>query len=281
MNIELSEGQPPQQVFENLPPSTGEALSEAEIDRILERLAPLAPATVEQTDFNPPADLLPPPRPGETIQDRFPPAETVDSPDANVTGPLEVLRFAPEGEIPIAPFVSITFNQPMVPLTTLAALSEKDVPVQIKPALPGTWRWLGTKTLTFEYNSESIDRLPKATEFQVTVPAGTKSMNGSELATDIRWSFRTPPPKILQSYPADEPQPLEPFFFIAFDQRIDPDKVLETIQVFAGNERADLVLVSEQEAVQDEDLLHLIENTQEGRWLAFKAKPSLRHRNTD
>jgi alpha-2-macroglobulin len=64
----------------------------------------------------------------------------------------------------------------MVPLTTLADLAEKDVPVKIEPSLPGTWRWLGTKTLTFEYDSELIDRLPKATEYRVTVPAGTKSL---------------------------------------------------------------------------------------------------------
>ena len=271
MDITLSEGQPQPDLFVVSTPSSGGALAETEIKQILQRVSPLQPASVEQTEFNPPSDPLPPPRPGESIEEIFPPLETDEIPPTVEEGPLEVLRYAPEGEISVAPFVSITFNHAMVPLTTIMDLNEKEVPVQIEPTLPGTWRWLGTKTLTFEYNSQFIDRLPKATEFQVTVPAGTKSINGSQLAADVRWSFRTPPPKILQSYPADEPQPLEPFFFIAFDQRIDPEKVLETIQVFAGNERADLVLVSEQEAVQDEDLLHLIENTQEGRWLAFKA----------
>ncbi|HAE58893.1 MAG TPA: hypothetical protein DCG54_05135, partial [Anaerolineae bacterium] len=253
------------------PPSTGDPLSDEDIARIFARLAALGPASVEQTEFNPPADLLPPPRPGQTIEEQFPPLETAGSPEVDESGPLEVLRYAPEGEIPIAPFVSITFNQPMVPLTTLADLAEKDVPVKIEPSLPGTWRWLGAKTLTFEYDSNLIDRLPKATAYRVTIPAGTKSLNGGVLADEISWSFTTPAAKVVTTYPYDTPQPLEPLFFVAFDQRIDPAAVLETIQVFAANQRIDLVLASAEEIEEDETLSGLAENAQEGRWLAFKA----------
>jgi alpha-2-macroglobulin len=89
-----------------------------------------------------------------------------------------VLRYGPEGEIAIAPFVNITFNQPMVPLTTLEELSSEQVPVRLDPALPGTWRWIGAKTLTFQYDSDLIDRLPKATHYQVSIPAGTRSATG-------------------------------------------------------------------------------------------------------
>jgi hypothetical protein len=270
MTVELSEGQEPAQGFEPLPLVAGDPLTEEEIERIFARLASLGPASVMQSDFKLPADPLPPPRPGQTITEQFPPDETASSPDVDPSGPLEVLRFAPEGEIPIAPFVSITFNQPMVPLTTLADLAEKDVPVKIEPSLPGTWRWLGTKTLTFEYDSELIDRLPKATEYRVTVPAGTKSLSGGELAEAVTWTFTTPPPKVVSTYPYDTPQPLEPLFFVAFDQRIDPAAVLETIQVFAGNQRVDLRLATEEELVAQDDSLRY-EGYPEGRWLAFKA----------
>jgi alpha-2-macroglobulin len=272
MNIELSEGQPVPQPFATLPPAVGDPLTEAEIDQILRRLAALEPASVEQTEFRLPADPLPPPRPGQTVEQEFPPAESADRPDVDESGPLEVLRFAPEGEIPIAPFVSITFDQAMVPLTTLADLAEKDVPVKIEPTLPGTWRWLGTKTLTFEYDSDLIDRLPKATEYRVTIPAGTQSLSGGELAESVTWTFSTPPPVVVATYPFDTPQPLEPLFLVAFDQRIDPAAVLETIQVYAGNTRVDLRLATEEEieqAAQNGILRH--ERHPEGRWLAFKA----------
>jgi hypothetical protein len=68
MTVELSEGQEPAQGFEPLPLAAGDPLTEEEIERILARLAALGPASVEQTDFNPPADLLPPPRQGQTIE---------------------------------------------------------------------------------------------------------------------------------------------------------------------------------------------------------------------
>ena len=116
-------------------------------------------------------------------------------------GALEVLRYSPEGEIPIAPFVNITFNQPMVPLATIADLAAMDVPVQISPTLPGTWRWLGTKTLNFQYDSELIDRLPMATEYEVLIPAGIKSAVGGVLAESVSFTFNTPAPKMLQFHP--------------------------------------------------------------------------------
>lgn len=52
-------------------------------------------------------------------------------------GPLEVLRFQPAGEVEVAPFVSVTFNQPMVPLATLDQLASEDVSVVITPAIEG------------------------------------------------------------------------------------------------------------------------------------------------
>ena len=40
--------------------------------------------------------------------------------------------------------------------------------------------------------------------------------------------------KVVTAYPGNSPQPLDPIFFVAFDQRIDPAAVLKTIQVTAG-----------------------------------------------
>ena len=271
MNVGLSEGQAQAQVFAPLPQATGVPLSPQEIDLILSRLPKLEPVPGEQMDFKLPTELLPPPRSGETVKETFPPLETAPTPAVAESGPLQVLRFAPEGEIPIAPFVSITFSQPMVPLGTLADLAAENVPVRIVPALPGTWRWLGTKTLTFEYDSALIDRLPKATEYLVTVPAGTKSATGGVLANAVTWTFTTPAPKVTLTYPSNSPQPLDPVFFVAFDQRIDPSSVLQTIQVTAGNQPVSLNLASEADIQQDEQVSQLVKNSLAGRWLAFRA----------
>jgi hypothetical protein len=178
VEVGLSEGKAAPQKPVLLPVATGEPLTPGEIDAIFARLPVLPVSPEEQTEFKYPVELLPPPRPGTTITEKFPPFEWAPTPETGPTGPLEVLRFAPEGEIPIAPFVSITFNQPMVPLGTLGDLAAGSVPAKIDPLLAGTWRWLGTKTLTFEYDSDLIDRLPKATAYTVTIPAGTKSATG-------------------------------------------------------------------------------------------------------
>ncbi len=271
INIELSEGQSQPQTADLQTPAIGDPLSQEEIDLILSRLPALTPAPDEQTEFNLPQEVLPPPRPGEIIKVTFPSFETEPTPGALDSGPLQVLRFSPEGEIPIAPFISVTFNQPMVPLGTIGDLATKDAPIQIEPSLPGTWRWLGTKTLTFEYDSEQIDRMPMATEYRVTVPAGTKSATGGILAEAVTWTFKTPPPKIVTTYPNNFPQPLDPIFFIAFDQRIDPSAVLKNIQVTANNQVVDINLASQADIDGDEQVSQLVENATEGRWLAFRA----------
>ncbi len=269
--IRLSAGQPEVQTTETIPVTTGEPLSDQEIEDILVRLPALTAVPVDHLEFNLPEDSMPPPRTGDTIEETFPPPLKPTEPSPIDATPLEVLRFAPEGEIPIAPFVNLTFSQPMVPLTTISDLAAEEVPVLLEPTLPGTWRWLGTKTLTFQYDSTLIDRLPMATEYQVTVPAGTKSAIGGVLAEPVQFSFSTPPPKVIASYPYDVPQPLEPIFFISFDQRIDPGAVLKTIAVTAGNQTVSLMLATEDEVKQDEQVSRLVKNTPEGRWLAFRS----------
>lgn len=276
ISIRLSEGQA--QPVEMVPNAvaTGEPLDEDQIEQILSRLPDLPEAPDEQRDFQLPGDPIPPPLTGDTIDEPFPP-ETADvEPAGDVeSGPLEVLRFSPEGEIPVAPFISITFNQPMVLLNTVDALSAGEVPVTIEPALQGTWRWLGTRTLTFQYDSDLIDRLPKATTYRVTVPAGTQSATGGTLAETVEWTFSTPPPQAIFTYPTFEPQPRDPLFFIQFDQRIDPEAVLNTIEVTAANQTASLALVSEDEIKANEEWSDLLKNAQDGRWVAFRAQEPL------
>ena len=270
LNIQLSAGQAGGETSAPLALGTGEPLSGEEAAQLLGRIPPL-PTGGEQVDFKPPQDLLPPPRPGETIQDLFPPANAERPPVGIDNGPLRVLRYAPQGEIPIAPVISITFNQPMVPLGTVGDLAAKDAPVQIEPALPGTWRWLGTRTLTFEYDSAQIDRLPKATEYRVSVPAGTKSASSNLLAEAVAWTFSTPAPKIVSSYPASSPQPLDPVFVIVFDQRIDPLSVLPTLRVNAGGRQASIVLADGDDLKRDPAAGRMAEGAPEGRWIAFRA----------
>ncbi len=275
LTFRLSQGQEEPGTIPRLPVVTGDPLTAEQIQQILLRLPELEAETGDQQDFRLPDELIPPPRPGATVDEPFPPPAPEIAPEAVPSGPLEVLRYTPEGDIPLAPFLNVTFNQPMVPLTTVEALTAADVPVKITPELPGTWQWLGTKTLSFEYDSTAVDRLPMATEYTVEIPAGTESATGGTLAETVTWTFSTPPVQMENYYPSGGPQPLEPLFFIAFDQLIDPQAVLNTIQVTADNKSVTVQMATEAEIEADETVSRLVENGREGRWLAFRAPQSL------
>ncbi|MGB3714436.1 MAG: alpha-2-macroglobulin family protein [Candidatus Promineifilaceae bacterium] len=271
LRIRLSKGQQQTGIEESVTVATGVPLSGDEVDEILERLPALTSAPGDVEEFNLPDSSLPPPRTGDVIDEPFPPPPVAVTPVAVAEGPLEVLRYAPEGEIPIAPFLNVTFNQPMVPLTTIEDLALEDVPVNLIPELPGIWKWLGTKTLSFEYESDQIDRFPKATQYRVEIPAGTESAVGGILEETVTWSFTTPPPTVVDHYPSDGPHPLEPVLFIAFDQLIDSDSVLGTIDVEVDGQPQSLRLASDSEIEADEAVNRRVGYARDGYWLAFRS----------
>ncbi len=273
LGLTLSDGNPDAAVYVSAAYVEGEPLADTELAAIFDRLPALVADADDKTDFNLPDEVIPPPQPGETVEETFPPSASAEIASVSY-GDLEVLRYSPEGEIPLAPFVNITFNQPMVPLTTVEELAQEDVPVQITPALPGTWRWLGTKTLRFEYDSELLDRIPMATEYQVLIPAGIKSAVGGVLQESVTFSFSTPALRMERFYPSNqEPQPLDPLFFISFNQRIDPEQVLEKITINAGSHKYKPILTNE--FTENETVNSLVAGAQEGRYLVFRAQKPL------
>ena len=182
----------------------------------------------------------------------------------------------PRARFPWRPFVNVTFNQPMVPLATLEALAAEEVPVQLEPALPGTWKWLGTKTLSFEYDSDSHrppahgDRVRGDGSRRNRIGHGRRAGRDGPLdlqhapAHDDRPSSRRP-----------SPQPLDPLFLVAFDQRIDPEAVLDTIQVTADGQAVSVRLATERRAGGRQGGASPGRRAGEGRWLAFVAEEPL------
>ncbi len=269
LRIRLSQGEPGLASLDSAPLATGEPLTEAAIQQILQRLPPLSTSDLDVVPFRLPEESLPPPQPGMTLVTAFPPTETGEPAPALPTDPLQVVRFAPEGDVPLAPFVSLTFNQPMIPLGTLTQLAAGDVPAQLTPPLPGSWEWIGTRTLRFTYQGMGVDRLPMATEYSVTVPAGVTAASGATLADPVTWHFRTPTPQVTIFYPEGDPLPLQPLFFLAFDQLIDPPAALSAIRLEAAGRAVALRLATPAEVAADAALVTLTEQHLAGRWLIF------------
>ena len=169
----------------------------------------------------------------------------------------------------IAPDLSVTFSQPMVPLGTLAQLDQADVPVKVTPALNGRWRWIGTRTLRFEFTG-AVDRLPMATSYSVDVPAGTTSQSGNKLAAAVHWTFSTPPPKVVTFAPEGQTVDTIPVFIATFDQRVDPAAVINSITLDAGGTTTAIREATTAEVVDHDQIHQIAEDALDGRWVAFR-----------
>src|SRR5215468_1765424 len=264
-----TQGQTRQQIAR---PAT-EPLSDEATQNLLRRLPPIKVEGDDEKDFALRDRSLPPPRTGQTISEAFPPAGGSGQSEQVASGPLEVLRVSPEGDVPIAPHLSVTFSQPMVAVTSNEDLSAAQVPVKLSPQPAGKWRWLGTKTLLFE----PAGRFPMATDYTVEIPAGTKSAVGGSLGAAKRWKFSTPPPQVKSSWPTGGPHSRNPLFFIEFDQRIEPDSMLKKIRLSASGRVWTLRLANDDEVRADENVSRMVKAANkegENNWIAFRAVAS-------
>lgn len=269
LRFRLSEGAPASEK----PPETHVApatrLSDSEAENVLKRLPPVKAEADDEQDFTLRDRSLPPPRTGKTINAVFPQPVELPAPDAAANArPLEVLRHSPEGDVPLAPQLSVTFSQPMVAVTSLAELAAGDVPVRLTPQPPGRWRWVGTKTLLFVPEG----RFPMATSYQVSVPAGTRSATGAQaLAKASTWSFATPPPQLKTKYPEGGPQRRDALVFLEFDQRINTAAVLRTIKLSSGTTNLNVREATAQEIEADETVRKLVAAAEKDRWIVLRA----------
>jgi uncharacterized protein YfaS (alpha-2-macroglobulin family) len=266
LRFRLSEGAEASERTAPRPPAAkAEKLSEAESARVLARLPELKAEGGDAQEFALRERSLPAPRAGATVLKPFPAPEPRAAPDAAATGDAKVLRHSPEGEVPLAPQVSLTFSRPVVAVTSQdeAALS---VPAQMSPQPAGRWRWLGTKTLIFDPDG---GRLPMATEYVVTVPGRA----GFAPAT---WRFATPAPKLVQKYPEGIPARRDALVFVEIDQTVEPAAVLRNVKLQAGAGGPLAVRpATEDEINRDANVNRLVASATRGRWVAFRAEGEL------
>ncbi len=119
------------------PPAT--PLDDAATRRVLDRLPPWTEEPREEP-FALREGSLPPPRTGKTVRTPFPPPETPERRERDESAALEVSRRAPEGEVPLAPHLSVTFSAPMVAVSSHETLAREAPPVRLSPQPPGEWR---------------------------------------------------------------------------------------------------------------------------------------------
>ncbi len=268
LKFRLSEGVEGAENREKPPRAATDALSDGDASGILKRLPAIKSDPSDQTAFAKRVGTLPAPKTGNRIPVKFPSDEMRNPPNVNgEANSLEVIRFSPEGEVPLAPDLSVTFSQPMVAVTSQEQASQY-APVELSPQVEGRWRWLGTKTLMFD----TTKRFPMATKFTARIPARTKSATGQVLAKDFTWTFTTPPPKVETMVPSNgQITRRDALMYVQFDQEVNPEAVLRTISVTAGRAKIPTRLATQAEIDADGSISYYSKQAQPKRWLAFRA----------
>jgi len=148
------------------------------------------------------------------------PEPTAAEPEAP-TGPVQVLFHTPERATDGNVEISAMFDRPIVSIDRADAA--QPAVLRITPAIEGEVRWLGTRTATFVPRGA----LPNATEYTVTVPRGTRAIDGQTVAADVSWTFWTPGPRVARVDPYDGASHQLPAREIDlwFNQRVTPEAV--------------------------------------------------------
>ena len=297
LGFRLSEGAA--QVSSAPPPDVvaGTPLTAAEVTAVLDRLPEWDVPADDVSDFERPVDSLQPPTVGDTVDAPFPAVGDLTARPATPgpsDGSLEVLRFQPDGDVDVAPFIAITFDEPMIPLATLDQLDAADVPVTITPdiadtaGIDGRWRWIGTRTLRFEVTPQptgagdgttvtgngGLDRLPAATDYTVTVPAGTESATGAVLDGEVSFTFSTPAATVTSLSGLGESMGLDPVFVATFDQRVDAADVVAAVSIEAGRQ-VGVRLATSAEIDADPNARAVFDGALDDRAVAFVPTESL------
>jgi len=158
-------------------------------------------------------------------------------PPAAGKGDLQVLSATPLGKT-LSPreaeSVVVMFDRPMVALEALPEGKGKPI-LKFEPSVTGKTRWLGSRTLTFTPDR----RFPFATEVRVSVPAGTRALDGSYLDEDHVWLFQTISPALIRHFPQDKQQwlALDTQLLLIFNQPVDRNAAREFVSVVSADEQ--------------------------------------------
>jgi len=150
---------------------------------------------------------------------------------AKLEGAFGVVFGSPQGETTDPSEISLVFNRPMRPLEL--AGEEIHAPATIDPPVKGAFRWIGTNALVFA----PADHLPRATDFKITVAAGTAALDGSRLDKTYELRFATPPPSIVRSEPGQRSSHLTPQtkFVLRWNQPVADAEVSRALKLFGGS----------------------------------------------
>ncbi len=113
--------------------------------------------------------------------------------------------------------VTVVFNHPIVPLTSLEQQASLPQPLLIEPPVRGQGEWLNTAV----YRFVPQPGFAPATTYTVHVLAGLTDTGGNILPEDYTWSFSTLQPQAVAQAPRGYYVSLTPVISVTFNQPMD------------------------------------------------------------
>jgi len=137
-------------------------------------------------------------------------------------GYLEVTQVIPapdSQDVEADSTITVMFNRPVVPLTTLEQQEDLPQPVALDPPVVGSGEWLNTSIYVFTPDKP----LAGGTRYTARVQAGLTDTTGGLLEEDYQWAFSTQPPGVVWTTPNDGATLVAPTteIQITFNQPVD------------------------------------------------------------
>ncbi|MEO8843825.1 MAG: alpha-2-macroglobulin family protein [Kofleriaceae bacterium] len=205
-------------------------LPPAETQALLARLEPLPAAVGPAPVMRPPSAMPPAVGVVQPIAFVAPTGAAVGDKPA-VRAPvllttLDAPQILPVGEVPAESEIRVRFSEPMVAIDKVGAAPAAIA--TIEPTVTGTWKWLDTRVASF---TAAGPRLAQATDYKVTVPAGTKALSGAILAVPAVGTFSTPAVEISSLYPSPRALRSDAPLAVQLDQDVDPAAMIARLKV--------------------------------------------------
>ncbi len=143
--------------------------------------------------------------------------------------------------------ITIMFNRPMVPVTTLDVLASFDIPIEITPNTKGKFKWIGSQTLQFIPE----ERLTRSSNYNVKVKPNFVSLDGLKVE-GFEQQFKT---RVLRNESISNGTTIynNPIA-INFNQPVDLEKTAKEISLMntTSNTRADFIFEYGSKSVYNE-----------------------------
>jgi uncharacterized protein YfaS (alpha-2-macroglobulin family) len=114
--------------------------------------------------------------------------------------------------------ITVIFNRPVVPLTSLDQQANFPQPLVLDPAVRGHGQWLNTSIYVFQPDEPLVGGMAYTAKV-----SGVKDTDGNPMSGDYSWRFTTQPPKVVWVSPANDSQQvrIESAVRVQFNQPVD------------------------------------------------------------